>query len=84
MSRHTCIYRVLAGLVAGLLAAGSAWAQQTLGGITGSVMDANGGILAGATATVLGEQTGLKRTQVSGSDGYYSFSTCRSVLTRLR
>jgi hypothetical protein len=53
---------------------GTACAQQTLGGITGLVTDTTGGILAGATATVLGEQTGLKRTQVSGSDGYYGFS----------
>jgi hypothetical protein len=48
-------------------------AQQTLGGITGVVTDAQGAILAGASVDALGEQTGLKRSQVSGSNGYYSF-----------
>jgi hypothetical protein len=68
----------LVGLVLGLLisvwGSGYASAQQTLGGITGLVTDAQGGIVGGATATLVGDQTGLKRTQKSGSDGYYSFS----------
>ena len=48
-------------------------AQQTLGGITGVVTDAQGGSLAGASVTVVGEQTGLKREQATGANGYYEF-----------
>ncbi len=48
-----------------------AFGQQTLGGLTGVVTDSQGGILSGAVVTLVGEQTGLKRTQVSGSNGFY-------------
>jgi hypothetical protein len=48
--------------------------QQTLGGLTGVVTDAQGGILSGAVATLVGEQTGLKRSQTSGSNGFYEFA----------
>ncbi len=48
-----------------------ALAQQTTGGITGVVADAQGGILAGATVSAVGDETGLKRSQVAGSNGYY-------------
>jgi hypothetical protein len=60
-------------LLALLLPAG-AWAQQTTGGITGLVTDPQGRILPGATANVVGDETGLKRSQVSGTDGYYAFA----------
>jgi hypothetical protein len=50
-----------------------ALAQQTLGGITGIVTDATGGILAGTEITAVGDQTGLQRTQKSGSNGFYEF-----------
>ena len=64
---------VLAVLLFLLSLAGGARAQQTTGGITGVVTDAQGATLAGANVSVLNDQTGLKRTQVSGSNGYYSF-----------
>jgi Carboxypeptidase regulatory-like domain len=48
-------------------------AQQTLGGLTGVVADTQGGILSGAAVTLVGEQTGLKRSQISGSNGFYDF-----------
>ncbi len=80
MSRHSCIFRVMClsrtaiGFFLSLaLFCGFASAQQTLGGITGLVTDAQGGLLTGATVTVVGDQTGLTRTQVSGSNGYYGF-----------
>ncbi len=49
-------------------------AQQTLGGLTGVVTDAQGGIIEGAVATLVNEQTGLKRGQTSGSNGFYEFA----------
>jgi hypothetical protein len=57
-----------------LLTSAFSMAQQTLGGITGLVTDAAGAILPGTTVTVVGDQTGLKRTQTSGSNGYYEFA----------
>ncbi len=56
-----------------LLACPAARAQTTLGGITGVVTDPAGAILPGATVTLTGEQTGLTRTQTTGSNGYYDF-----------
>ncbi|MGF7180853.1 carboxypeptidase regulatory-like domain-containing protein [Tunturiibacter psychrotolerans] len=48
--------------------------QQTLGGLTGAVTDAQGGILPGTVVTVVGDQTGLTRTQTAGSNGFYDFA----------
>jgi hypothetical protein len=48
-------------------------AQQTLGGITGSVSDSSGGLLAGATVTVVDEQTSFTRTVGTTGTGVYSF-----------
>src|ERR1700733_1546593 len=48
--------------------------QQTLGGLTGVVTDAQGGILPGTVVTVVGDQTGLTRTQTAGSNGFYDFA----------
>ena len=73
MSRHSCIYRLISGLVLCLLLSGYASAQQTLGGVTGVVTDAQEGILPGASVSIVGDETGLKRSQVSGSNGYYDF-----------
>jgi hypothetical protein len=56
-----------------LFAARPARAQQTLGGITGAVTDSQGGILPGTTVTLVSNDTGLKRTQTAGSNGFYTF-----------
>src|ERR1035441_10241628 len=74
MSRHTCIFRSLAIFAFALLIPVGAIAQQTTGGITGVVADAQGGVLSGAKVDVAGDETGLKREQVSGANGYYAFA----------
>jgi hypothetical protein len=48
-------------------------AQQTLGGITGEVTDASGGVLPNATVIVVDEQTTLTRTAKTTAAGVYSF-----------
>jgi Carboxypeptidase regulatory-like domain/TonB dependent receptor len=48
-------------------------AQQTLGGITGEVTDASGGVIPNATVTVVDEQTSLTRTVKTNGAGVYSF-----------
>ncbi len=65
--------RSLAAAAFVLTAASFAHAQQTLGSITGAVTDVGGASLPGTTVTLVGEGTGLKRTQTVASDGFYVF-----------
>jgi carboxypeptidase family protein len=46
-------------------------AQQTLGGITGTVTDKSGGVLPETVVTIVGDQTSLTRTQKTNSNGAY-------------
>jgi carboxypeptidase family protein/TonB-dependent receptor-like protein len=48
-------------------------AQQTLGGITGTVTDASGGILPDTTVSLVNDQTKLSRTQTTNASGIYDF-----------
>jgi len=64
---------LIASLVAICVFALPAHAQQTLGGITGTVSDSSGGVLPNTTVTIVGDQTKLTRTQVTGDSGAYDF-----------
>jgi Carboxypeptidase regulatory-like domain/TonB dependent receptor len=57
-----------------ILATCPSFGQQTLGGLTGVVTDTQGGILSGVVVTLVGEQTGLQRSQTSGTNGFYEFA----------
>ena len=48
-------------------------AQQTLGGITGTVADKTGSVLPETVVTVVGDQTKLTRTLKTGANGSYDF-----------
>ena len=48
-------------------------AQQTLGGITGTVTDKTGSVLPETTVTIVGDQTALTRVQKSTANGSYDF-----------
>jgi len=50
-----------------------AFAQQTLGGITGTVTDPTGAVITGATVTLVGDQTKLTRTIQTTDTGRYDF-----------
>ncbi len=50
-----------------------AQAQQTLGGITGTVTDKTGGVLPETVVTIVGDQTKLTRTQKTNPNGIYDF-----------
>ena len=50
----------------------SAQSQLTTGAISGTVQDADGGIISGATVTVLNEQTNLTRTLTTNDDGLFT------------
>src|SRR5258708_6553516 len=51
----------------------SAQAQQTLGGVVGTVMESTGSVLPGAVVTIVGDETKLTRTQTSNGNGSYDF-----------
>src|SRR5208283_4010565 len=50
-----------------------AHAQQTLGGITGTVTDKTGSVLPDTVVTIVGDQTSLTRTQKTNANGSYDF-----------
>ncbi|MFY9949196.1 MAG: TonB-dependent receptor [Candidatus Sulfotelmatobacter sp.] len=50
-----------------------AQAQQTLGGITGTVTDKTGGVLPETVVTIVGDQTKLTRSQKTDANGSYDF-----------
>jgi hypothetical protein len=50
-----------------------AQAQQTLGSITGTVMESTGSVLPGTLVTIVGDETTLTRTQTSSGNGSYDF-----------
>jgi hypothetical protein len=51
----------------------SAYAQQTLGGITGTVTDKTGSVLPETTVMIVGDQTKLTRSQKTNPAGIYDF-----------
>ena len=48
-------------------------AQQTLGGITGTVTDKTGSVLPDTVVTIVGDQTKLTRTLTANANGSYDF-----------
>src|ERR1700722_2157501 len=68
-----CLFAILLQIGCLMLAC-PGFGQQTLGGLTGVVTDASGGILPGTVVMIVGDQTGLKRTQTAGSNGFYEFA----------
>src|SRR6202043_687790 len=48
-------------------------AQQTLGGITGTVADKSGSVLPETSVTIVGDQTKLTRSQKTNENGAYDF-----------
>jgi hypothetical protein len=62
---------VLVLALAAALVAGPAFAQQTLGGITGTVLDPSGSAIPGAQVQVVSQGTKLVRTTKSNAEGSY-------------
>ncbi len=62
----------LALLVFALVSTQGAFAQQTLGGILGTVTDASGSVMQGVTVKVVQDGTNLTRTALSSANGSYA------------
>jgi len=69
----TSLQWLLTVVVAVALCPNLANAQQTLGGITGVVTDASGGVIPNVTVTASDEQTSLTRTIKTNGSGVYQF-----------
>jgi hypothetical protein len=63
----------VAALASSFMLSPLALAQQTLGGITGTVSDKSGSVLPDTTVTIVGDQTKLTRTQKTTGNGGYDF-----------
>ena len=64
---------VLAVCTLGIACCFSALAQQTLGGISGTVTDSTGGTVSGANVTAVQDSTQLTRTATTNDSGAYAF-----------
>src|ERR1700682_3528448 len=73
MSNNVGRFHTLILLCLFLACAPRAYAQQTLGGITGTVTDASGAVVPAATVTIVGDQTKLTRTLQTTDTGRYDF-----------
>lgn len=71
--RKAVLFLFLTALCVAFLFGVAVRAQQTLGGITGTVADSSGAALPGTTVTLVGDQTKLTRTQVANGSGSYLF-----------
>jgi len=67
------LFRLLVIVAVAALCIFQSVAQQTLGGITGEVTDASGGVIPNTTVTVVDENTSLTRTTTTTSSGTYTF-----------
>jgi hypothetical protein len=75
MTKRVGLLVLLAGFSLGLqfAVAPHAHAQQTLGGITGSVSDKTGGVLPDTDVTIVADQTKLTRSLKTNANGSYDF-----------
>ncbi|HZB89248.1 MAG TPA: TonB-dependent receptor [Terracidiphilus sp.] len=56
------------------ISSGSAFAQQTVGGILGSVADSSGAVVPATQVKLVSTETGLTRTVVAKANGEYAFT----------
>ena len=65
---------LFAGVVLAMTLTTTGSAQTDTGRVTGSVTDATGAVIPGATITLTNAETGSVQTITSGGDGYFNFS----------
>ena len=58
-------------------AAGSAFAQSSMGTVSGTVTDSSGGVIPGATVTLANRETGIASSRVTNDRGFYTFVNVR-------
>jgi Carboxypeptidase regulatory-like domain len=74
LNKKTAVVILLFALLVALIVfIPDAQAQQTLGGITGTVADKTGSVLPNTDVTIVGDQTKLTRTLKTNANGSYDF-----------
>src|SRR5437870_4026858 len=76
--------RLLFGLLAAMLLTSSASAQTVTGTISGTVSDPDGAVLAGASVTLVSDQTKDKRDQVTNESGRFTFASVQPGVYSLK
>lgn len=67
----------VAFLIVGLLLSPAlATAQTSMGAVNGTVADSTGGVLPGATVTLVNTETGIESVRVTNQSGYFTFINC--------
>jgi hypothetical protein len=74
--RRVLRYVALAAIVC-LIASTSLWAQTTSASVSGVVKDAQGGVLPGATVSLISETKGTEQTTVTNEVGNFIFPYCQ-------
>src|SRR6476661_8706142 len=75
---------ILMVMVALFVLAIGAHAQTITGSISGSIMDATGGMIPGAIVTLNSEKTGQARASTSDSEGRFNFAALQPGLYALK
>jgi Carboxypeptidase regulatory-like domain/TonB dependent receptor len=73
MIRRTGVFVFLLSICLPLVLITSTQAQQTLGGITGTVTDTTGAVITDASVTAVNDQTTLTRALTTSAEGSYTF-----------
>ncbi|MBV9924224.1 MAG: TonB-dependent receptor [Acidobacteria bacterium] len=76
--------KLTCGLCLALLLCRVAAAQSITGSITGAVTDASGGVLVGATVTLVNEKTGERRNVNTDGDGRFQFAAVQPGVYTVR
>ena len=74
MRRSRVASRGLALVLAGLLLTSSAFAAEVTASLLGTIRDASGAVVTGATISLTNTQTNVTKKTQSGNDGEYSFT----------
>ena len=83
MRRSRVAWRGLALVLAGLLLTSSAFAAEVTASLLGTIRDASGAVVTGATISLTNTQTNVTKKTQSGNDGEYSFTLVPVGLYRL-
>src|ERR1044071_6147448 len=75
---------LVCGLFAVLLLCRAAAGQSVTGNVAGTVTDASGGVLVGATATLVNEKTGERRNVNTNEDGRFTFAAVQPGVYTVR
>ena len=75
---------ILCGLLIALSLSLSASAQTITGNITGTVTDSSGGVIPGATVTLVSERTGEARSGTTNEEGRFSFAAVQPGVYTVR